>query len=313
MKKKSHFKLMLKVVLTLLVYLCIGKMNVEAAGTNLSTATPISLDSTISGKLTSNSQRDYYKFTISKNSIIKISMETAAHKEHCGVRLFDSEGDVISINSGDYFFFTDDDANWGYQQGSQKCGLNAGTYYIQVYKNSGPDVNYDVIVEDIVKESSTVKVAGLENNYLNSAKSFSLGDKLTSVAVKDYAGWSYNECHYYKFKVSKKQTVMFKFNTPVSDENDSVWFELLDSSGKLYRSKISVEDDPGKNNVTIKETLPAGTYYISVTSTGGYDRYTIKTACKPHSTKITSLTSKNKSITVKWDKKSNISGYLVHI
>lgn len=68
----------------------------------------------------------------------------------------------------------------------------------------------------------------------------------------------------------------------------------------------------GENKYTFKKKLKKGTYYICVDTYSDYEpTYTIKTAYKPYMTKITSLTSKNKSITVKWKEKSGITGYQI--
>lgn len=311
-KNKSINKInCLKIIMTLLICICLFKGEAEAAGKNLSTATEIDLNKNYSGTLMSNSQKDYYKFSISKNSIIKISAETGGHDEHCTVNLLDSKGNAVTDNAGEYLFTTDDYSNWGYQNGSEQCGLNAGTYYIYVDKAYGPDCDYTFKVKSVVKSSSSVKVAGYENEYRNKAVSFKVGNKLTSVAANGFNSMDWDECHFYKFKVEKKRTVILNFYTPVTDDNNEVWFYLYNSSGEAISNLISIDDDSEENTATLKKTLSAGTYYIGVSTPDSYVRYTVKTAYKPYATKITNLASKNKSITVKWKEKSGITGYQI--
>ena len=299
-------------VLFSFMVMMVFQLNAEAAGTNLSTAEPIRFGSTLSGSLDYYQQSDYYKFTLKRNCIVNIKVETNGHDEHCFASLYNSDGEGVFPDEGSYLFSTNDDNNWGTQRGSRKVALNAGTYYLQIEKgfNSEPMYTAKVTVPNV--SSSTVKIAGQNNQYRSKALAIKIGNKITSVVENGFNSLDWDDTQYYKFTVGTKRTVVMNFFTPQTRENDQIWFYLYDKSGNIVANLGTVKSRSDENRCSFKKILKAGTYYIGVATPDAGMPYTIRTAYKPYTTKITALTSRNKrTMTVTWKKKSPTTGYQI--
>jgi hypothetical protein len=244
----------------MLLFLLWGK-TAFAAGSSLSTATATSVGSTLTGQV--NRSSNYYKFTISSNSVLHMRLRTGSSSQGAGFSLRNSAGDWLN---GYNYYPTVDAENWGYQSRDVYVSLNAGTYYLEI-KNTYSGTSYYTFKSSLIAQTtSTTKIAGYSNCYLSTALPVSMGNKIYSVSY-------YNEtCHYYKFSLSSQQTV--KFTTSVLTQGGGVRVNLYNSSGELL-DRIAYSATYG-SSTTYSKTLSKGTYYIGVSANSMY-RYTIQT------------------------------------
>lgn len=270
MKKKMRYALTL---ITMLLVLMFGQ-NVYAAGSNLSTATTVKLGTTISDTkkcdYVSNPKPHYYKFTLSQNSIVKFYFRTGGHTQRITLYLRDASGNRVD---GFSCLSTNDINNWGYQSGTKYFGLNAGTYYAELCNFGNETCYYNMNISTYRQESSSVKIAGPNNNYLSTAKNFSVGNTLNSIGTYVSNGWSRSDCHYYRFSISRKQTVTFRFS--ISLDYDYISFRLYNASGNTISTLASCSNST--RNKAVNVTLNPGTYYIGVSSWDNDIQYTIQT------------------------------------
>ena len=109
---------------------------------SLTTADPISVNSTTFGSIMSSSDSDYYKFILSSNDNIKILFNHEdvgdAYNDYWYLRLYDSANEKIYQKS----YYGDKIINE-----SEKISLSSGTYYIRVstgFKYSDLDYNFKI-------------------------------------------------------------------------------------------------------------------------------------------------------------------------
>ena len=152
----------------------------------------------------------------------------------------------------------------------ENIGVPAGTYYIKVQRggNGYKEVNYNMKIN---YTASGVWEKEFNDDY-NSANTISVN--------KTYYGsvMNYYDVDWYKFKVSKTDSVSLKFTHKYMESNGYYWcVELYNSSF----SKLKTYDFRGidSSQTMPKIRLSAGTYYLKIARDGnGYSvlDYTIK-------------------------------------
>ncbi|MGN1165629.1 MAG: fibronectin type III domain-containing protein [Lachnospiraceae bacterium] len=315
MKVIKSFKIGLSLIL--LSLLCIvPACNTKAAtiqngGSNLSNAKAFSVGTTLTGSFDgAYAPAQYFKFTLSGNTCIKIDVQTKTSSQKCYVRLKDSSGKQIE------FMYTEDEKNWGYQSATLNIALSAGTYYFQVEPAVSEKTCYTINTSVSMAESASVKIGGQNNCYFNTAVNFSIGNKLYSIANEKCNGMNWDDNHIYKFTLSSTKTVCFRAKK-MNTSKEFLWVTLYDKNGNKMEVKDLCEKDIFSSATTdpwvwdVTKKLSAGTYYIGVSTTDCYIPYTIYTSTVPGKTADVKVKSTGKkTLKVTW-KKSTCSGYEV--
>lgn len=281
------------------------------AGSNLSTATKYNIGSSRTGTLNAN-KGEYYKFTLSSAAHISFTLRTEAHNQHAWMRLLNSKGEQME------FIATSDPYNWGYQKKSLDYSLNAGTYFIKIENGSYRQLSYTLKTSQIYTQTSSVKIAGPNNNYLSKAVGFSIGNKLRGVATGGFNGLDWDDCHYYRFYLPKTTKIAFSGYSAFSGCKGQVWMYLYNSSGK-YVSQLGTLSSSGKNSWNKTITLNGGTYYIGVCTPDDLIPYLISTSeVKQNSGKVVTgkvfglqvSSPQNGKVRITWQRQ-NCRGYEV--
>ena len=211
---------------------------------SISTADSISTNSTVYGVSNTSSDDDYYKFSLSSQGYITITMNHAQLDSGSWyVYLYDTNGNQMY-----YWKF-----NAAYASNStEKIGLPAGTYYVNIECGSyAKGVDYNL------------KVNYAQTNYWETESNDSR-TKADNISVNTtYYGVSNigSDCDYYKFSLSSQGYITITMNHAQLDSG-SWHVYLYDTNGnQMYYWKF---DASYASNSTEKIGLPAGTYYVNI-------------------------------------------------
>ena len=243
----------------------------DAAGTSISgnnttadTASVISVNATYTDYIKSYDDVSWYKFRISNPGYISFKF-THDYVDSSGnyweAYLYDM--DKSCLNSYDYRG-TETSVTGG------NIGVPAGIYYIKVQKGGSgyKEVNYNVKIN---YTASSVWEKEFNDDY-NSANTISINKTYYGSIMK------YSDVDWYKFKVSKTDSVSLKFTHKYMESNGYYWcVDLYNSSFSKLKTYDLRGTDSSKTMPKIR--LSAGTYYLKVAKDGsGYSSvdYTIK-------------------------------------
>lgn len=299
-KVTKYFKCFNFAILVAIAVLFVPSVPAEA-GSNLSTADAFSIGNTLNGSLSDKAV--YYRFTLDRNACVKFSAKTSGHEETVSVYLHDAEGETLEGWS------TGDENNWGYQTGSSKVALSAGTYYLELCKYYGPTAHYILETSFLATASDSVKIGGQANGYLNTAVPFEIGVQLTSISEAKNHLYDWDVCHYYRFIVSTPMTVKFEISGAFGDRMDNNFFYLYDSQGNMIQN-LKLGSGTEFNQYNSEFALKTGTYYIGVTAVSRSEGYSIRTSSSVAVPRVkgvkVSSPSKGK-LKVRWKKVKNAS------
>ncbi len=217
-------------------------------------ADSISTNTTVYGVSNTVGDNDYYKFSLSSQGYITITMNHAQldsgeyDSNYWRVYLYDTNGNQMY--------------NWKFDaryssNSTEKVGLPAGTYYI--------DIQYGFGVQGV---DYNFKASYTQSNYWESESNGSR-TKADNIYVNNvYYGVSniVGDNDYYKFSLSSQGYITITMNHAQLDsgEYDSNYWRvyLYDTNGnQMYNWKF---DARYSSNSTEKVGLPAGTYYIDI-------------------------------------------------
>lgn len=190
-------------------------------------------------------------------------------------------------------------------------GLSKGTYYIKItseywYKADSQDTyNFNVVFK---RNSYWEKET---NNGFLTATSM----KLNTLYYGTTCWGNYHEKDFFRFSITSKGLYEVGFISMKQGHSDVCWkFTLYDGSYNKLGTKYVVGS---KTYHYICQNLEKGTYYIGIesydsswaSSTDVYKIYTTKLSGKP---KLTSITSKNRRVYLKWNPASGAEGYYIY-
>ena len=197
---------------------------------------------------------------------------------------------------------------------SVKLPFSVGQYYVKIeaWNTASSWAPTDSIYKLNVSNTAD---SSWESEYNNT---FESADKMVVNSSTNYKGtlYRYSDMDYYYFNVASKGKS--KIHIKLDEEKSTYGWTV-----KIYNSKGKVISNIKKVNTTQTKqiSINKGKYYIRVEATDksepwaptdyiyGLNVSFVKT---PAATKITKITSKNKSAIVKWSKKSSATGYIVY-
>lgn len=293
-QKVNFWKKMRIFILVSAISVLVLSISAAAAGTNLSTATSISSESTVWGTLRPSygvSPRcDYYRFSLSENSVIYFDVRTGGHSQKVSVNILNSSGKSIYIGAP-YTMSTSDPYNWGYQSVRRYMALNKGTYFIKVSNYFSREVSYAISTSIQGRQKDNTKIAAPGNEFLKDAVPIVIGNRLFSVA--------YPKEHYYKFTLSQAQTI--RFQSKIMSDAGKVFLNLYNGSGRYIKAIRGIAYG---QTYTDTLRLEAGTYFIGAKKYSDCVRYEVKTSTVKNSQKITTKVSSKTYKKSTIDKKS---------
>ena len=244
-------------ILTLVLVMSITAFSIQEIENNNSvdTATEISVNTNVSGNLSSTSDVDWYKFTVEKDGYFYVDFQhelVDSSSAYWQIRLYDSSGVNFIDGNNSYFSVVGNSNNV-----TNTFGVNAGTYYIKLNDYYYSSVNYTLNVKFTPSSDWETE----NNNEKNNADEISVNKTYNGSFSTD------GDVDWYKFTTSETGYFYVDFQHELVDSSSAYWqIRLYDSSGVNFidgnNSYFSVVGN--SNNVTNTFGVNAGTYYIKL-------------------------------------------------
>ncbi|MBR0086418.1 MAG: N-acetylmuramoyl-L-alanine amidase family protein [Lachnospiraceae bacterium] len=278
--KKLHF-------LALLVLLfALGSLTVFAAGEaedngSRASANAISLNTTVTGNISSYNDEDWYKFTLSQAGAISVQFghqDLTSSNLHWRLYLYNSEGQNITGDTDKCYEF--DGNGTGYSL--PEIGLPAGTYYVRVISGYYTESSSYTVRVSFTASSVYEKEY---NGSRASATSMNLNTFYKGSIYADYA-----DEDWYKFTLSQAGVLTVTFSHKDLTDSQYYWgLYLYNSEGQNITGDSEKRFDfagDGTGYSLPEVGLPAGTYYIRVTMLYGHSdsTYSVKAGFTASST-----------------------------
>ena len=220
------------------------------------TANPVLIGDTITGNLSSTTDKNYYVISVNSPTVLKVDFSSASiptNTWYFDLNIYDS-----SINNR-YGAIS-----LGYKISNETVNISlpsAGTYYVLVNSsNAFSSVPYSISLN--TNNSLLGNIEQEPNQTLATAFPVQLG-KTTYGQLASTA-----EEHYDKFTLTSTSNIYLNFAAP-STKGGTYTVSILDSTGKVLQSATT---DYSSDATTLwANNLPAGNYYYKVTGSGGYD------------------------------------------
>lgn len=257
------------------------------------TATPVLDNSVTLGNMFSDSDIDYYKFTVKSNgySQFDITLPPNFSRVSYAVSLLDKNNLPIRSWTNIENSFT-----------SPPLPLTKGTYYIKISGLAS--------FETYLFRYTRVKSANWENEPNNNE---SKATSMTINQIMSGINLDTTDKDYYKIVVPTTATYQFVLRSDKSAKKTTkpCW------SVALYKKGGStVIDIRNKETSSKKVRLTKGTYYVVVENPGSINDISynimLNNLSKPKTTSITKIKSKNKVVTINWKKAANANKYIIY-
>ncbi|MBE5941564.1 MAG: hypothetical protein E7264_03375 [Lachnospiraceae bacterium] len=269
------------------------------------------LNSEIKGNLYHYKDEDWYKFTVDKSGVVEIVFST---QDYVDVRKLGDGWDIELWDTNLTKMTRTENVKGNYI--SQKYGLEAGTYYVLV----------DASDESHKSDAPVACDYSLTLKYVVDTTWESEGNNTSDLADEIKVGTSYHGALYqaqdndwYKLNLSKSGVMKFDFAKNVNESIQSVkegWnVYFIDAKTNESIFKMDAVETSANQQIA----LAKGTYFIRVCCE---DKYSAPVGCQydfkvsftqsPSKTKIKSIKSSKKKVTLKWKKVSGANGYYIY-
>jgi hypothetical protein len=206
-------------------------------------ANAINLGDTITGALSSATDYDFYKVTLSTDGVINLDVSVTSQSDWgYTVKVLDANGTVLGT---DYFGY--------YSTGdSFSVGAAAGTYYIAVTSSNAYSSNpYTIVTSAGLGSASDYEKEG--NNTLALATAVSMDHVITGQRAAP------GDTDYFSVSANSSGMLTLDFQAPEKEYFADYQVSIYDASGKLIESRT------GNGNMTQVAQVAAGKYYIGIT------------------------------------------------
>lgn len=268
-------KKLLSLVLALLLSASCMFITASAAGDSMSAASSINVGSSYSGSITSSSNVDFYKFTLSNSGCVRLKV--SAGIQYLYFYIYDSNGNSIWESGLTYWNYTTELIVL-----DKYLDLTSGSYYFCIKQGSnGYTGNYNFSTSFSSANESFKETQSDKNNTTSNSDNINMGTTYKGqIALNDNKD-------FYKFTVSSSGSV----NLSVSASMQYAYFYIYDSSAKkIWNSGLQFWDSStGLINLNKSLSLSAGTYYFEVEqASGGHTgNYSFKLSSSSGSSSIT--------------------------
>lgn len=248
----------------------------------IATASKISLKKTYTAQIALNDKEDYFKFTLSKPSMLSLSMPVVTDG-NVDYEIYGKNGERIC--SEDL-----------YQGDVDSYHLTKGTYYVRFSDYYTKMYKFKLTAKSVAE--SFPDVDGEGNNTLAKANKISLGKTYKGQIAEN------DDVDYFKFTLGKTQ----KMSLTVSC-GTYLYYRIYDYNGNL---KWEVNPNPRGDSYTYTVELSKGTYYLGV-HRDYRDVYSFRlSAYQPVSAQISSLENTAKGVKISWNSVSGATGYKIY-
>lgn len=249
MKKTLSLLMSFVLVLTMISTTLVS---VNAAGSDMATATSISFDKTYNGSITETTSGDFYKFTLSSAGTVNVNLKAYIYRT--SYYLYDAEGNSVWSSTWQCWNGTIEvySANWN-------LDLTKGTYYFVVCKSEGTG-NYNFKMMFKTAGESFSELQGGDNQSVQQADGISLNKTYKGqIALNDNKD-------IYKFKLSKSTNVNLKLTAYIYRSS----YYIYDADGNtVWNDWEYWNSNSQKLTLNKTVTLSAGTYYFAVQKVDG--------------------------------------------
>ncbi len=252
--------------------------NIRTGTANLSSATPISLGTTLNESITESQQEHVYKFTMSKSG--RVTLDMVSYMKYYTILIYD--------NSGEWVWYTDCNTwneNLKYRQDIHEVDLISGIYYLRI---TGYRTKEDRDSSTGIYKLKTI-FTDAEESYKEYNNDFNQAQIINPNSTIKGQIASNDSCDIYKFSLSKSGRV--NLNVTSYMEYNSII--IYDSAGtQLWYTDWNYWNENLKCRQDIYNIdLAKGTYYLRVSgqrncnnwygsSTGNYILRTVFTDAK---------------------------------
>ncbi|MBD2413823.1 hypothetical protein FACHB389_24300 [Nostoc calcicola FACHB-389] len=192
---------------------------------------------------------DYYRFELTKDSSLDLTLSGLDTGTNASIALLDSVGNAITSSNT-----------------AINTLLFTGVYYARVASTYGTGTNYTLTATATSVEDSA-------GNSLSEARNLSI---LTgSQTFSDFVG-ELDRNDYYRFELTQASTFNLTLNGLTADAN----VELLSSNGGTLASSTAFGTSPE----SISRDLEAGTYYVRTYRNSGNTNYNLNLTATPKTT-----------------------------
>ncbi len=277
-KVKSFFAVLMALIMSMSfasMAFAADVSEIDAANGVASGADAFVLGDSVTGKINSSEDVDFFTFTTAKAGLITVTLEHAAKEEATGtyftVEILDADSNAIAS-----FTAAANKATVS----SPAFGAAAGKYFVKVTKGSVCDTTVEYKLSAAIDENALCEYES--NNTRDKATEIELSSK---TSLKKFSGTlpaGATDVDYYKFKIEKpgylyifvENDANFKGSYAVELETYSEGSNGLAEWKKFGKFEVTKED------ATVKSPCigVAGNseYYLSVTGTeGGYKLYVV--------------------------------------
>ncbi len=228
-------------------------------GLPISTAQNVRLENTYNGMLTEDSDKIFYKFTLSESGYIDLILEASI--EEYRVSLYNSDGEKMWYSDVIYWNSTTKKSQY-----SPNFNLVAGDYYFSVNKCDECTGSFSFKIAFKSAQESFAESTSVNNNTLENANKIDFGTKYTGqLAFND-------DKDIYKFEIDKSGRVSFSMIANIY----RIYCYIYNSNGNTIWDSGRIEWDgrSEQSQSSYSFDLVAGTYYFCVNkesnSTGIY-------------------------------------------
>ena len=278
-----------------------------------STANKKQVNSVIKGNLYHCQDVDWYSFTVDKAGLFQIHMN------------YPDTVDIDDVHNGWKISFMDSNYNeirsfeTKSEYTSPYYAFEAGTYYVKVYAvSTWGDEGAPTACDYLLTLKHTV-ASNWESEYNDGSAS---ADVITCGNVYHGTLFQRIDVDWYRFNLSKKGKVQIKLtkeqNVSIEDAQHGWNVAVISAKTNEVTEVLSGVTTEG----TYELTLDKGTYYVKVYAKSSWsDKYSplgcqydlkVSTCPSPNKTKITSIKSAKKKVTLKWKKVSGANGYYIY-
>ncbi len=265
---------------------------------NRTIADSIAVNRSYYGNIMDDDDEDWYKFTTKGRGTVQLSLKHPyidSSSTYWRVYLKESDGDTIADM---YVYGNKENAVL------TKVGLPAGTYYAVVTGYSHSDATYTV--KAAYASSSAWETEYNDNRTI--ADAASLGKRYYGNLMDG------DDEDYYRFKLSKKAKIKLNFQHGYINSTSTYWkVSILNKNEDVL--DYAYVSGKQKNKTYNLGYMPAGTYYVLIQAYSHSDKnYSFKVykENKPYATKVTSIKGAKRSVTLKWKKSSDATGYEIY-
>ena len=247
-------------IMAILIIIAIVPTMASAAGSSISNATAIKMDTKYSGSITETNTEDVYKFTISASGAVHIDLTAYIYETY--YYIYDTKGNTVWSKQWQYW----NDVSKEYNM-DENVDLASGTYYFAIQKSSGTG-NYNFKLSFKSANASFNEPNGGDNNSIATADSISLDTKYYGqIACND-------DCDIYKFTFSKSGRIHIDLTAYIYETD----YYIYDVKGNnLWSKQWQYWNDVSKEyNMDENVDLTSGTYYFAVKKNSGTGNYNFK-------------------------------------